>query len=55
MTVRGNGFGLKDKSDMNLQESVNVKVTLVAVVACQSPFSRPYQSPHASSSLKMIS
>jgi hypothetical protein len=48
--VRGNGFDLKGKSDMNLRERVNVKVKCVAVVPFQSLFSRPCQSLHASSS-----
>ena len=48
--VRVNGSDLKGKSDMNLQESVNVRVKFVAVVLFQSLFSRPCQIPHASSS-----
>ena len=50
LIVRENGFDLKGKSDRNLQESVNVKVRLVAVVPFRSLFSRPSQNPHASSS-----
>lgn len=50
MIVRENGFDLKGKNDMTLQESANVKARFVAVVPFQSLFSRSYQNPHASSS-----